>query len=144
VRIELEHMVPHPPERVFAVMADPRNRPLWQENTSDVEMLDPPPARLGTRWRESTRGVGRVELEIIALEPAALWGEHGRGDGGEATVTVALRPEGAGTRLAMAIDLRLTGARRLAGPVIGPLIQRQMPADLDRLSALLDRGGPGD
>jgi uncharacterized protein YndB with AHSA1/START domain len=142
VRIEVDHLLPHPPERVFAIMVDPRNRPLWQENTSDVEVDGPTPTRVGTRWRETTRGVGRVELEVVALEPDALWGEYGSGDGGEATVTVRLSPEGAGTRVSVSVDLRLKGSRRLAGPVVGPLVQRQLPADLDRLSALLERGGP--
>jgi uncharacterized protein YndB with AHSA1/START domain len=142
VEIDLEHVVPHPVERVFALMSDPASRPLWQENTSDVEVLTPGPAGLGTRWRETTRGIGRVEGEVVGFEENALWEEAGTAGGGTGRVTVRFRAEGDGaTRLAVRVELHLKGARRLMEPALAPLVSRQLPSDLERLSALLDGQG---
>lgn len=139
MRVALEHVLAHPPERVFAVLCDPTRRPLWQENTSDVELLTPGPARVGTRWTEVQRGVGPVEAEVVALEPGALWGESGSAHGGGGRVTVALSPRGGGeaTHLAIDVELHLRGARRLMEGALAPMVRRQMPRDLERLDALL-------
>lgn len=140
VRVELEHFVPHPPERVFAVLSDPARRPDWQENTSDVEILDGGPVGVGTRWRETQRGVGRVEAEVVGLDPPSRWVEAGETHAGGGRIAVGLEPAdgGGATRLTMTVELRLHGARRLMGPALEPMVRRQMPRDLDRLSALLD------
>lgn len=154
MRVDLEHVLPHPVERVFAVMSDPRNRPLWQENTRDVEMLTPGPSGLGTRWREHTRGIGLVEGEVVGFQQNALWSERGVADGGTGRVTVAFSPEGqAATRLSIEIELILRGAKRLLEPALGPMVHHQMPRDLERLDDLLagrldtvpadGGGGPG-
>lgn len=142
MRVDLDHVVPHPVERVFAVMSDPASRPLWQENTSDVEILTPGPTGLGTRWRERTRGIGAVQAEVVGFEENALWEEAGTADGGEGHVTVRFHPEGDGaTRLTVLAELKLKGARRLMEPALAPLVSRQMPSDLERLAALIERGG---
>jgi uncharacterized protein YndB with AHSA1/START domain len=144
MKVDLEHVVPHPLARVFAVMSDPRNRPLWQENTRDVEMITSGPPGLGTRWREHTRGVGLVEGEVIGFEPGALWAEQGIADGGTGLVTVAFAPEGdAATRLSIRVELSLRGTRRLLEPALGPMVHHQMPRDLHRLEELL-RASPQD
>jgi uncharacterized protein YndB with AHSA1/START domain len=138
VRVEIEHLLPAPPERVFALLSDPARRPEWQENTGDVELLTPPPTGLGSRWRETQRGVGRVEMEVVGFTPGALWEEAGRAESGGGRITIALRPEGDGaTRARVTVELTLRGARRLMGAALAPMVRRQVPADLERLAALL-------
>ena len=56
MRVSVEHVVPHPVDRVFALVSDPSRRAEWQENTSDVQVEGPPPVAVGTRW---TRGAAR-------------------------------------------------------------------------------------
>ena len=143
MRVDLEHVIAHPPERVFAVLSDPARRPSWQENTSGVTVLTPGPTALGTRWRETSRGIGVVEAEVVGLEPAALWEESGTADGGEGRITVRLRPEGEGsTHLSVTVELHLKGLRRVMEGALAPIVARQMPEDLARLEAILD-GGAG-
>ena len=138
MELDLAHVVAHPPPRVFAVLSDPAMRPRWQENTSDVRDVSPGPTSVGTTWSETTRGIGDVRLEVVGLEPDALWEEAGRAHGGRARVSVHLRPESEGsTHLAIHVELTLSGLRRMAGPALAGLISRQMPADLRRLEALL-------
>ena len=146
MEVDLEHVLPHPVERVFGVISDPAKRALWQERTSDVEVLTPGPPGLGTRWREHTRGVGEVEGEVVGFEPNVLWEERGDADGGTAHVTVSLVPDGeAATRLRIRVRINLRGTRRLLEPALGPVVHHQMPQDLRRLDALLaDDPGPSD
>jgi uncharacterized membrane protein len=138
VRVEVAHVVAHPVEAVFAFMSEPANRPRWQENTEAVEMLTEGPTTLGTRWRETTRGVGTYEARIVALEPYRLWAEEADTDHGRGRIAVAFAPHGdAATRLDVTVEIHLRGARRLLGGAVGPLIARQLPRDLERLEALL-------
>ena len=138
MEVDLEHVVAHPPARVFAALSDPHMRPRWQENTSDVRDVSPGPVAPGTTWTETTRGVGDVRMEVVAMEPDALWEEAGVADGGRARVRVRLAPQGEGaTRLAVHVELRLSGLRRVIEPALGGIVSRQMPADLGRLEALL-------
>jgi uncharacterized membrane protein len=143
MRVDLDHVVPHPVERVFAFMADVRNRPLWQENTRDVEVLTDGDPGLGTRWRETAKGVGTYEAEVVAFERDALWTEAADLEAGSGRIEVSFAAEGdAGeaTRLRIAVEIRLRGTRKLMEPALGPMIRRQMPGDLGRLEALLRRG----
>ncbi len=94
MRVDLEHVVAHPVERVFAFMADVRNRPLWQENTHDVEVLSDGEPGLGTRWRESAKGIGTYEAEVVAFERDELWAEAADLEAGSARIEVVLRPRG--------------------------------------------------
>ena len=138
MELDLEHVVAHRPARVFAILSDPAMRPRWQENTSDVRDVSTGPTAVGTTWTETTRGIGHVRVEVVGLEPDALWEEAGRADGGRARVRVRLRPEAEGaTHLAIHVELKLSGLRRVMEPALAGLISRQMPDDLRRLEALL-------
>ena len=145
MKVELEHVVAHPVERVFGFMADVRNRPRWQENTHDVVVLTDGAPGLGMRWRETAKGIGTYEAEVVAFEPGALWTEAATLDAGTGRITVTFAPDGGGdaTRLVVVVEIRLRGTRKLMEPALGPMIRRQMPADLRRLEALLDEGGGG-
>jgi len=137
VRVHLEHVVAHPVDRVFAVMSDPSKRPLWQENSQQVEVLTPGETRLGTRWRETIRGIGHLDAEVVGFEPNALWTEAGSSHGGSGRISVSFHPEGDATRLEVQVEMKLRGTRRMMEPVLGPMIRHQMPRDLQRLEALL-------
>jgi uncharacterized protein YndB with AHSA1/START domain len=125
---------------VFALVSDPSRRAEWQENTSDVQVEGPLPVAVGTRWTEEQRGVGHVDAEVTALEPGRLYAERGDTSSGTGRVTVSFAPDGDGaTRVAMEVELNLKGLKRALEPAIAPMVRSQMPKDLDRLTALLDR-----
>lgn len=140
MQVTIEHLVPHPADRVFAVVADPRRRPEWQENTSDVRMVSDGPVAVGTRWTEHQRGIGDVEGEVTGLEPGRVWAEAGEAHSGSARVTVTLTPDGDGaTHVHLDVELRLRGLKKAFEHALAPMVRHQMPKDLDRLSAILDR-----
>ena len=142
MRVDLEHVVGQPVSRVFAVMADVRNRPIWQENTRDVELLTDGAPGLGTRWRETMKGIGTYEAEVVAFDPDRLWIEAADLEAGHGRIEVRFAPEGEredATRLVIMVEMRLRGTKKLMEPALGPMIRRQMPSDLGRLEALVAR-----
>ena len=142
MRVELEHFIHHPVARVFAVVSDPKRRPEWQENTSDVELQSDGPVAVGTRWTETQRGVGPVRAEVVGFEPDVLWAEAGTSRMGDGRIAVHFAPVGdASTRVRMEVELTLKGLKRAMAPAIVPLVRSQMPKDLDRLARLLDGEG---
>lgn len=142
MRVEVERVIAHPVDRVFAIVSDPPSRPRWQENTSGVEVLTPGPAGLGTRWREQSKGVGAVAVEVVGFEADRLWEESGTADGGIGRITVRMEPEGEGsTRVHVVAELHLKGLRRVMEGALGPIVARQIPKDLEQLETLLDGGG---
>ena len=142
MQVAIERVVQHPPDRVFAVISDPHKRPLWQGNTSDVEVFTPGPSAVGTRWREQTQGVGTVNAEVVALEPDSLWQEAGTADAGEVLLSMRLRPDGAGaTRVSVDVEIHLRGARRMFESALAPMVSRQVAANLAQLEALLEQRG---
>lgn len=141
MRVDLEHVIAHPPGSVFGVLCDPLRRPEWQESTSDVVVLTPGPPALGTRWRETARGIGVVQAEVVGFAPGELWEEAGRADAGEGFVRVRLRFDGeASTHLTMSVELRLKGLRRVMKGPLEQIVARRIPQDLARLEALLGAG----
>jgi uncharacterized protein YndB with AHSA1/START domain len=138
VHVEVEQTLSHPVETVFAFISAPANRPRWQEHTQRVEMLTEGPSGVGTRWRETTGGVGTYEAEVVAFEPDRLWVEEADTSRGRGRISVALAPKGAAsTHVTVTVEIHLRGARRLMGPALAPLIGRQLPRDLERLEELL-------
>lgn len=143
MRVDLDHVVGHPVDRVFAFMADVRNRPRWQENTLDVEILGDGEPGLGMRWRETSKGIGTYEAEVVDFERDARWAEAATLDAGRGRIEVGFAPggdNGGATRLTIAVEINLRGTKRLMEPALGPMIRRQMPGDLARLEALLAEG----
>ena len=140
MRVTVEHVIPHPVDRVFAVVTDPARRADWQENTSDVRIEGPLPVAVGTRWTEKQRGIGHVDAEVTELEPGLRYAERGDSSSGSGRVAVTFAPDGdAATRVVMDVELNLRGLKKAFEPALGPMVRSQMPKDLDRLSALLDR-----
>jgi uncharacterized membrane protein len=138
VHVEVERTLSHPVDAVFRFMADPANRPRWQEHTQRVEMLTEGPAGVGTRWRETTTGLGTYEAEVVSFEPERLWVEEADTDRGHGRISVAFAPEGAAaTHVTVTVEIHLRGMRRMVGSAVAPLIGRQVPRDLERLEALL-------
>ena len=139
MRLTIERVVGHTADSLFAVISEPLGRPLWRQGTSDVEMLTPGPTAVGTRWRETSRSVGRIQAEVVGLEPNALWQEAGLADAGEVRITIRLDPEGEGaTRVGVEVEIHLHGARRMFESALGPIVSGQMTNDLLQLEALLD------
>ena len=142
VHVEVEKTLSHPVAAVFDFMAHPANRPRWQEHTQRVEMLTEGPSGIGTRWRETTTGLGTYGVEVVAFQPERLWVEEADTSRGHGRISVAFAPEGdAATRVTVTVEIQLRGMRRMMGAAVAPMIGRQLPRDLERLEVLLGESG---
>jgi uncharacterized membrane protein len=142
VHVEVQKTLSHPVAAVFDFMAHPANRPRWQEHTQQVEILTEGPSGVGTRWRETTTGLGTYGVEVVAFEPERLWVEEADTSRGNGRISVAFAPEGdAATRVSVTVEIHLRGMRRMMGAAVAPMIGRQLPRDLERLEALLGETG---
>ncbi len=136
MEVEIERRVAAPPDAVFAILSDPGRRVDWQSGTSDVGAPSPSPVAVGSRWSETQQGVGRVEVEVVGLEPGRLWAEAGQADAGSASIRVELAPDGDGTLLHVLVELKLRGAMRFAERALGPVVRSRTEADMARLEEL--------
>jgi uncharacterized protein YndB with AHSA1/START domain len=131
--------VPEPPARVWAAATRVDDLPRWLPEVSAAELLDPPLA-VGSRVRlhlspalSGTVIVGTVQ----ALEAPSLMAIAGSGGPLRVEVRTRLTPVGAGTSVALEIDVA-------ASPLLGFIVREaerrigaELPGALQRFRALL-------
>lgn len=78
----IQVLFPVPPDRAFAYLADPRNRPAWQSSlraVADVVPVGGDATAVGTTWTDVTVVPGiRPAMRTVAAEPGSAWVEEGR------------------------------------------------------------------
>jgi uncharacterized protein YndB with AHSA1/START domain len=94
-----------PPERVFSVLADPRNYAEWVVGSQEIRDADAAFPAAGSRFHHSV-GVGPLVLrdhtEVLACEPPRSLRLKARARPlGSATVTLMLQPRRGGTEVTM-------------------------------------------
>lgn len=132
--------VPHPPEKVFRYVVDPRNRPEWQSSLLSVTLVDRGEPRVGMTWRDNTMVAVRPAMEITELVPFKLWTEVGHWHGVTAALTLRFTAISIGCRIDGAGSLTGSGPWsvpvKAVGRVAGPAIRH----DLARVGDILTRG----
>ena len=137
MQLECDQVVPRPIERVFAFLADPRNRPRWQSSLSAVEMLSDGEPRVGMRWRERPGGLVPFDMQISAYEPNQLWAEQLHGAGIAGQISLRFAAEGGGTKIHVSVTLNLPKPLELASSLLRPLIEATVRRDLASIEHLL-------
>jgi hypothetical protein len=128
------------PEAVWRVIADPRRTPEWSHECVAIELHDPAPLTVGSRFKGANRN-GRYRWSrtctVFTLDPQREFGYVTSSVPGDSTAWhFLLEPTATGTRLVQAfqgVDLP-----RILARIISVLI----PAHIDRSAALrtdLDR-----
>jgi uncharacterized protein YndB with AHSA1/START domain len=142
IEFTIQTEVGRPPPEVFAFATDPARLPEWQTNTVSAVPLEEGPLRVGSRMREVHRGPGGKELESL-VEVSEL--ERDRRFGlkmieGPLPVDGHLRfePDGKGTRVAFTVQARLSGAMRLAQPLLRVGLKRQFKQHCAELKRALE------
>lgn len=135
-----------PPEAVFAVLADPRSFARWVVGSRRIRSADPDWPAPGTTFDHAV-GVGpltvadstsvrsadpphRLEL-MVRARPFT-----------RAVVTLTLRPEAGGTRVAMDEHPADRRSRILFNPLTDPLVRLRNKESLRRLKALAEGTEP--
>ena len=131
------------PDRVWAVVADLEQQPLWMTDALEVRVTTGKPHGPGTRAIVPTRIVGITledAIEVTAWEPPNLLAVRHTGKFFSGDARISIEPAGAGSQVVWEEDLRppLGIAGRVALWFGRPILRRQFTADLARLKALAE------
>jgi len=124
IRTGWEVRVDRTPEHVFDFVADLRNGPAWNPDSSNVVMTSDGPVGLGSVFEEDRERFGRTVTTIDLFERPARLGFDARASRVHVRVRYAFEPDGAGTNVSCAAELRLRGASRLLEPVLAAVARR--------------------
>lgn len=100
-----------PQARVFEIAADLPGAPDRIAGIESVELLTDGPFRVGTRWRESRRMMGKLataEMEISACDPPRSYTAEAESCGCHYVSTLTFEPEGESTIATFSFEGRPT------------------------------------
>ncbi len=131
-----------PPERVWAVLADPTAYVHWVVGSVDIRGVDDGFPATGTSFRHAI-GAGPIRLpdESSVLESRAPHHLRMEAKGrplGRAEVDLRLSPEGGGTRVEIREEPSSPIARRTHNPLADLLIKVRNAESMRRLAALAE------
>ena len=131
--------IDRPAADVFAFVTDPDRLPEWQTNT--VSSVADGPMAVGTRLREVHRAAGGKEVrsvvEVAEFEPGRVFALRVV-EGTPIHLRITLDPADGGTRMTFRAHGELTGALRLAQPLLARVLKRQFSEQLATLSRVLE------
>jgi carbon monoxide dehydrogenase subunit G len=119
-----EIRIDRPAEQVFDFVADLRNGPTWNPDSSNVVLTSGGPVGPGSVFEEDRERFGRTVTTIDAFERPARLGFDARASRVHVRVRYAFEPDGAATKVTCTAELRLRGASRLLEPVLRAVARR--------------------
>ena len=139
IDLTIETEIDRPAADVFGYVTDPELLPTWQTNT--ISSVPDGPMAVGTRLREVHRAPGGKELaslvEVTEYEPGRAFALHVV-EGTPVDLRITLESSGAGTLMRLRAFGRLTGATRLAQPLLQRVLRRQFERQCETLKRLLE------
>jgi uncharacterized protein YndB with AHSA1/START domain len=139
------HTINRPPQVVFEALLDPARYGQWTEMQGTV-WDDDGPVRVGTTGSfrmASGPFAGQLRMEVIELEPSRRFVARVTHPKFDWIATTDLVPDGGGTRMTYAGDIRFKGVQRLLEPFIRGEVSRGEAHEVERLKALLERTSAG-
>ena len=140
ITVDVEVFIPRPPDEVFAFLSDFERNPEWQDGMERCTFLTDPPLRVGSRYEQVARFLGREicsVFEVTDLEP----GRSVRATTIESTFPITFTrrvdPAEGGSAVSATIEGDASGLFRLAEPLMRRKVQRSIEADYQRLRELL-------
>jgi carbon monoxide dehydrogenase subunit G len=141
VDVSVDELIERPPAEVAAYVMDPANDRDWIGALTHVEVIGDGAVRPGTRVRRVAQFLGKeIEYvnEIVELNPPDRLAMRSVKAPFPMTVTYALEPAGAGTRMAIRTGGDANGFYRVAAPILAAAVKRGVRSDLKRLKVLLE------
>lgn len=134
-----ELWLPQPPPRLFAYLAEPRNRPEWQTSLRSVDLIDEGDPHEGMSWVETTSFGIRPHMEIAELTPYRVFTEVGEWRGIEGRLTLRFLGQRGGSRINSEVELSGSGMWRAVANTAGWMAERTIRRDLETASQNLSR-----
>jgi uncharacterized protein YndB with AHSA1/START domain len=145
VDVQCEIEIARPPAEVGAYAADPDHTTDWYANIKAVEWRSPRPLAAGSHLAFIARFLGRrleYTYEIIELVPGERLVMRTAEGPFPMETTYTWEPSGDGaTRMTMRNRGEPAGFAKVAAPMMAAAMRRAMTKDLQRLRAILERGG---
>ncbi len=144
IREEHSVVIDRPVEEVFAFATDPNNDPLWQSTSLETEQTSEGPLDVGATLRNTSKFLGRrIEstLEVTENEPPHKQCIRITSGPIPGSGCYLFEPaDGVSTRFTQIFEAEVGGFFRLAEPLVGRALRRQMQADMETLKDLLESG----
>ena len=140
--IEESIIIKAPVESVFTYMLEVQNRVDYIPMLEKVEVLDPPPIKLGSRYVEVATIAGqdlRTTYQVIGFEENRFIQVKTTKSVFPIQVDLNLIPEGTQTAVLIQMKLGLSGVYRLAGKLIRGIVKQQAKDILQRLKENIER-----
>ena len=135
-----EIIVEHPPEEVFAFLANAENDPQWRPAVLDIKRVSGDGA--GAVYEQGVKGPGgrrvAADVEITDYRPNELIAFRAIKGPVRPSGRYELSPEGAGTRVRFSLEAELSGPKKW---LLGGMVQKTMNnevANLDNLKRVLE------
>jgi uncharacterized protein YndB with AHSA1/START domain len=131
-----------PPERVFAVLSDPRSYGHWVVGADTIRDADPAWPAEGSRFYHRV-GMGPLKLndhtEVLEVDPPRKLVLHARARPlGTAKVTLLLSPQGDATRVTMREEAGDPLSRLAINPLTDWLVHHRNVESLRRLKGIAE------
>lgn len=149
MEIRITETIHAPLEKVFALTNDIDRATEWLPNGVRIEKLTEGPVRLGARYRETRRILGRDDSEIyevVAYDPPRLTetqADGTQGTAGRGLFRFSIEFEASGpsaTRVVLASSATRLGCLGVvAYPVVRRILKRHSVDDLAALKAWIER-----
>jgi uncharacterized protein YndB with AHSA1/START domain len=133
-----------PADEVWSVVADPHHLPRWWPRVTRVEGVDDDTFTL-VLATDKGRGV-RADFRVLESDPPHVrsWAQEVEGTPFEGILRLSrtemtLFPDGAGTRVTIAVRQKLRSFARLGGMLVRRASGRQLDEALERLETVVGR-----
>ena len=144
IREELSVVIDRPIEEVFAFATEPENEPLWQSTSLETEQTSGGPVGVGTTFRNTSKFLGRridSTYEVTENEPPRRQCVRVTSGPIPGSGCYLFEPAEGGTRFTQRFEAEIGGFFKLAEPLVGRAVRRQMDVDMATLKDLLEAGG---
>lgn len=150
IQVDSAIVIARQQDEVFRFVTNPRNDREWVGFAIDARPITSTPIGVGTRFEQVGSVMGlqvHVVWEITHFEPHDRMVARTLSGPAEFIGTYSLEQAGEGTRVRKSGQIYFSGVLRTMEPVLEPIFQTELRADLKRLKRLLEsraEKGAGD
>jgi carbon monoxide dehydrogenase subunit G len=131
------------PDLVIAYLKDFGNAEDWDPGTESCTRLDSGPVQVGSRWHNTSKIAGvttelEYTLEQLTDDTIVLVGRNDTATSTD-TITVVPSPDGPGSRITYEAVIELSGAAKVADPIMKVVFEKIGSDTEDDMTTVLNR-----
>ena len=142
IRTDIDIEINHPAADVFAYISNFENNPKWQSGMVDCQFTSEGEFGVGSTYKQIAKFLGRTiesHFEVTAYQPGRTVTAHTTSSTFPIQFTRTVESLDANrTRVTAIITGDATGIFKLAEPLLGGMVQRQIEGDYARLKTILE------